>query len=100
MKGEWRYSDAKSHQCGLMVCCSCNKKITSGEFRSRMDYKLDGYQCQHRECSKGDPEWARLDAEEAEWKSKESEFESDCKVMSDKYGIDIDYLMYADRRTV
>lgn len=62
MTKDWIYSNAETCRAGLMICISCNRKITEGEFRY---YETEeACRSQHRSCSKSDPTWARLDAEQ------------------------------------
>lgn len=55
----WIYQDANGCTVGLMKCCGCGKKITSGEFRYYDSG--DAYVCQCKACGGGDTKWMERD---------------------------------------
>lgn len=59
-KKDWSHWNCSMGSHGEMRCCSCGKKITSGDYRVRQNSK--GFITQHRNCSVDDPEWAKRDA--------------------------------------
>jgi hypothetical protein len=68
----WIYAEANGCTVGLMRCCSCGKKITSGEFRYHETE--EAYVCQCKKCGGSDSRWIEKDRQEADmvrkqWKS-------------------------------
>lgn len=69
-KKHWIYSNTNSSSHGLMECCSCKKKIVSGDYRY---YDAgEAYVCQCYRCGKNDQKWLdkiredkRIEEEEA-----------------------------------
>lgn len=63
MAYRWEYAQTPGQEVGLMICTSCQKKITEGQYRYRETE--EAYLPQHRACSASDPKWAQLDSEAA-----------------------------------
>ena len=59
----WVYAEANGCTVGLMRCCSCGKKITSGEFRYHETE--EAYVCQCKKCGGSDNRWIEKDRQEA-----------------------------------
>lgn len=59
----WIYQEANGCTVGLMKCCGCGKKITSGEFR----YYDSGnaYVCQCKSCGGSEARWVERDRQHA-----------------------------------
>ena len=55
----WMYARAESQKVGTMVCTACSRPIKSGQYRYRETEAA--YLPQHRKCSEGDNNWAKLD---------------------------------------
>ena len=71
----WVYAEANGCTVGLMRCCSCGKKITSGEFRY---YETEeAYVCQCKKCGGSDKCWIEKDRQEAALVRKQ--WESDAR---------------------
>lgn len=82
-KWQW-YCDAGRSMHGLMVCVSCHKPITDGEYRCRET--KDAYIAQHRVCSASDPMWVKLDSEREKLLVEERELHRDALAFVEKWG--------------
>jgi len=56
---KYEYANTSYMRVGKMICTCCNKAIESGDFRYRET--TDAFLPQHRECTKEDNNWCRLD---------------------------------------
>lgn len=77
----WIYTEANGCTVGLMRCCSCGKKITSGEFRYHETE--EAYVCQCKKCGGSDNRWIEKDRQEAALLRKrwEEDAQTDHKVL-------------------
>lgn len=82
---EYEYWHTKYGRCGIMICCSCNKPITEGQYRVRDT--PDRFVLWHRECCKDDPEWGRIDAVAWAHEKYLQEYKQACKEFVAKWGI-------------
>lgn len=80
-KKNWVYTEAPGCKVGLMKCCGCNKKITSGEYRY---YETEhAYVPQCKSCGGGDTHWVEHDRQNAEAirKQWEADANTECSVL-------------------
>lgn len=63
MAKHWDTANAPSSKHGLMVCPTCNRSITEGEYRVRD--AGEAYVTQHRACSSEWEGWSLLDRQRA-----------------------------------
>lgn len=94
MAKKWSYASAQNMKLGPMNCFVCGKKISTGLYRYRE--KPECYVVQHRACVPDDPQWARIDAENAQYQKRNQEMLADCIALRDKWQIsDLDELIDA-----
>jgi hypothetical protein len=56
---KWYYENCAHARRGTMICASCSKSITEGEYRYREGN--DDYILLHRSCTRYDPIWVKFD---------------------------------------
>ncbi len=85
---QWDYNNARSSRHGEMICGKCRQPITEGRYRTRQKSKGGdwGYSNQHEACSSEDPEWARIDAEQAKYLEEHRQFVAACIEFKAKWG--------------
>jgi hypothetical protein len=92
MKRDWRYVHTSNHTIGTMVCCSCNKLITDGDFRYRDNG--NGFTVQCRPCSKDADQWKRVDHDRAASRQADRALLKEARQFKAKWGIfDLDDLI-------
>jgi len=84
MGKRYDYVDVATCRVGLMRCCVCGKKITTGQYRYHETTKA--YVPCHRACCEGDPMWAKLDQEEEERQAYEAAYKAACDEFLAKWG--------------
>lgn len=85
-KKDWNYTDASTgRMTGLMVCCTCHKKIESGMYRYYDAGK--SYVNQHRHCCEDAAAWKKIDRQIAEMTEHNRQFLKACIEFRDKWHV-------------
>lgn len=96
----WSYSDVAQSSHGRMICVTCGKEITSGQYRYRQKSKRGDwhYQVQHEKCCLEDSAWAKMDKERKARQANAVELSNACIAFKNKWGVsDLDdYILEAD----
>jgi hypothetical protein len=92
MAKSWRYA-GDGTRVGLMICTACHKPIgeADGDFRYRETN--DAYLPQHRACSPGDPEWAKIDARRQDYAAYWARREAAMQAFVNEFGAPDDGLI-------